>query len=347
MNDVSLQQVLERLYKAATSSSAVPRVKSAASLQRLEYVSGCLANRACVRLLMACLLGKIDRPHVDPREPYTQIGGSASFSGRMYDEQYITPFINKHALPCNPTTAFLTPALRNINRPLTTSISLVGKPSRVYRDTLKLLEDVALGRETAEDILTDTIRLLCKMRDERKMRMDSLLARVGKHKDGMSLSSEEIITLISQHLACRNASRLPVLVIAAAYTTAGNKIGETVNDLLPHQAADKQTGALGDVQVCLLNDERVATCYEVKQRRVSIEDIDLAVKKISAHTARIDNYIFVTTETIETRVADYARNKYEQLGGVEIAVLAEPDSAVSPPLKEAFLSLRQAAEYDE
>ena len=211
------------------------------------------------------------------------------------------------------------------------------------------------------------------MRDERKMRMDSLLARVGKHKDGMSLSSEEIITLISQHLACRNASRLPVLVIAAAYTTAGNKIGETVNDLLPHQAADKQTGALGDVQVCLLSDERVVTCYEVKQRRVSIEDIDLAVKKISAHTAQIDNYIFVTTETIETRVADYARNKYEQLGGVEIAVLdcigflrhffhrlrsefldayqmlvlAEPDSAVSPPLKEALLSLRQAAEYDE
>ncbi len=105
-------------------------------------------------------------------------------------------------------------------------------------------------------------------------------------------------------------------------------------------------------------------------------EIDLAVKKISAHIARIDNYIFVTTETIETRVADYARSKYEHLGGIEIAVLdcigflrhflhffhrlrsefldayqmlvlAEPDSAVSPPLKEELLSLRQAAEYDE
>lgn len=375
MSNKSPYHVLERLHDVARSRHGMPLVKSAASLRRIEYVVSCSANRACVRLLMSCMLGKIDRPHVDPREPYTKIGGNSSFSGRTYDEQYITPFINKYSLPCNSTTAFLTPALRNIDKPLTTGIALVGRPSRAYRDTLKLLEDVARGRETAENVLADTIRLLCSMRDERKKRIEVLVSEVGKGRRGAPLSSEEIITLISQHLAHKNTSRLPVLLMAAAYTATKDKIGEKIRALLPHNAADRQTGALGDVQICLTGDDRVITIYEVKQRRVGVDDIDLAVSKIATHNPRIDNYIFVTTEAIEEQVVAYARNMYKQLDGVEIAVLdcigflqhflhffhrirgefldayqalvlAESDSAVSHPLKEAFLSLRQAAESD-
>ncbi|MDE3269300.1 MAG: restriction endonuclease, SacI family [Pseudomonadota bacterium] len=375
MNTKSPHHVLEHFYDVAKSTHEVPQVKSAAVLRRIEYIVSCLENRACVRLLMSCMLGKIDRPHVDPREPYTKIGGSSSFSGRSYDEQYITPFINKCSLPCNSTTAFLTPALRNIDKPLTTDVALVGRPHRVYRNTLKLLEDVARGRETAENVLADTIRLLCSMRDERKKRIETLVSEVGKGRKGAPLSSEEIITLISQHLAHKNTSRLPVLLVAAAYTAAKNKIDVKVGELLPHNAADKQTAALGDVQICLTSDDRMITVYEVKQRQVSIDDIDLAVSKIAAHSPQIDNYIFVTTEAVEKQVVAHARNMYKQLDGVEIAVLdcigflqhflhffhrlrgkfldayqtlvlTESESAVSHPLKEAFLSLRQTAESD-
>jgi hypothetical protein len=81
---------------------------------------------------MACLLAKIDRPKVDPRKPYTEIGDPDSFSGRSYDETYITHFINAHRLPCNPTTAFLTPALRNIDQTLTTEVEIVGRPRQLY-----------------------------------------------------------------------------------------------------------------------------------------------------------------------------------------------------------------------
>ena len=353
----------------------MPQMKSSAVLRRIEYMVNCLENRACVRLLMSCMLGKIERPDIDPREPYTKIGGSSSFSGRAYDEQYITPFINKYSLPCNSTTAFLTPALRNIDKPLTTGIALVGRPSRVYRETIKLLEDVALGRETANNVLADTIRLLCSMRDERKKRIEALVSEIGKNRRRAPLSSEEIVNLISQHLAHKNTSRLPVLIVTAAYTAAKDKIGEKVGELLPHNAADRQTGALGDVQIYLTGDDRVITIYEVKQRRISIDDIDLAVSKIAVHKSRIDNYIFVTTEVTEEQVTEYVRDMYKQLDGIEIAVLdcigflkhflhffhrirgefldsyqelmlAESDSAVSHSLKEAFLSLRQVAESD-
>lgn len=369
-------QILERLYAKVELAQNTPQVKNAAILERIEYVARCLSNRAGVRLLMACMLAKIDRPHVDPREPYTEIEGDSSFSGRTYDERYITQFINSKKLPCNSSTAFVTPALRNIDAPLTTDVNIIGRPPQVYRDTLQTLDDVANGRVRAEDVLADTIRLLCMVRDERNRRMESLLAGIEAGRDSLPLSSEAIVTLIEQHLACRNASRLPVLVVAAAYKAVESKTGEIVRALLSHNAADEQTGALGDVEVCLENEDRVVTSYEMKLKRVTNDDIDRAIAKIVSHTPRIDNYVFITTESIDPELKEYAQSRYEKLGGVEIVVLdcigflrhflhffhrarieflgayqalvlAEPDSAVSQPLKEAFLTLRQTAESDE
>ena len=98
--------------------------------------------------------------------------------------------------------------------------------------------------------------------------------------------------------------------------------------------------------------------------------------KINSQAHQINNYILITTEVIDQSVNEYAKSMHEQLGGVEIIVLdcigflrhflhffhririefldtyqalvlAEPDSAVKQPLKEAFLSLRQVAESDE
>lgn len=369
-------QILERLHAKVEPFQDTPQVENTMALERIEYVARCLSNRAGVRLLMACMLAKIDRPHVDPREPYTEIEGDSSFSGRTYDERYITQFINGKRLPCNPTTAFLTPALRNIDAPLTTNVTIIGRPPQVYRDTLQILDDVANGRVRAEDVLADTIRLLCMVRDERNRRMESLLAGIEAGRDSLPLSSEAIVSLIEQHLACRNASRLPVLVVAAAYKAVESKTGEIVKDLLSHNAADEQTGALGDVEVCLENEDRVVTSYEMKLKRVTNDDIDRATAKIVSHTPRIDNYVFITTESIDPELKEYAQSRYEKLGGVEIVVLdcigflrhflhffhrariefldayqalvlAESDSAVSQPLKEAFLTLRQTAESDE
>jgi DNA adenine methylase len=187
---------------------------------------------------------------------------------------------------------------------------------------------------------------------------------------------EAIVMLLSQHLACKHSSRLPVLIVAAAYESAGVKLGERIRPLNAHNAADEQTGALGDVEICLTNDDQVRTIYEMKSKRVLRDDIDRAVQKMSADSQRIDNYVFITTDRIDEDMRDYALSMYEQSGGTEFVVLDcigfirhflhlfhrlriefldtyqklvlnEPDSAVSQPIKEAFLTLRQAAESDE
>ncbi|MEM9423544.1 MAG: DNA methyltransferase [Spirochaetota bacterium] len=279
-------------------------------------------------------------------------------------------------MPVNSTTAFLTPTLRNINHPLTSDRELVGRLRNLYKKTLELLEDVAKKRITADVLFVETVRVLLLLRDEKLARMASLLGALEHTKGTLPLSSEAIVTLISQHLACKNASRLPVLVVAAAYEAAGTRLAENVLPLNSHNAADLQTGSQGDLEICLLGDDAVVTAYEMKMKRVAQEDIDAAVTKVLRESKRIHNYLFVTTDAIDPSVAEYAATFYEKTDGTEIAildcigflrhflhlfhrvrfdylnayqalVLNEPDSAVSQTLKEAFLALRQAAESGE
>ncbi|GMV66551.1 MAG: hypothetical protein AMXMBFR75_23470 [Candidatus Hinthialibacteria bacterium] len=239
-----------------------------------------------------------------------------------------------------------------------------------------LLEDVAEDRIPADLVLVESVRVLLEMRDEKLKRMASLVESLKHAEDALPLSSEAIVELIKQHLACKNASRLPVLIVAAAYQAAGKLISESFLPLYSHNAADLQTGSIGDVEICLVGDDAVVTVYEMKEKQIRVDDIDCAVEKIIRAPKSINNYLFITTDTIDPYVVEYAQKFYEETGGTEIAildcvgflrhflhlfhrirveylnayqtlVLGEPDSAVSQTLKEAFLALRQVAESGE
>jgi hypothetical protein len=367
--------LLEAYYTATECALDTPFVSDEAIRTHIEYVCRCVNNRAGARLVLACLLAKLDQPQVDPRKPYTEIGTDDCFSGRVYDEKYLSPFIAAHQLPLNSTTAFLTPALRNINHPLSVTQEIIGTPKDLYRKAIAVLDAVASGGVGVESVFKQVLQTLIRMRNERRARMDSLVATLKHTESALPLSSEAIVTLMSQHLACPHSSRLPVLMISAAYQTAHGALREYALPLAAHNAADSATGAFGDVQICLESDNRLVTVYEMKAKSVMRTDINIALKKIAAAREagqRIDNYLFVTTGAIDAQVADYARGFYESVG-VEIAILdcigflrhflhlfhrarqayldnyqalviAEPDSAVSHALKEVFLTLRIAAE---
>lgn len=365
--------LLEASLKRAQKHLNDSFIRDQAIATRVESVVNCPSNRSGVRLLMACMLAKSHLPEVDPRKPYTKIGSKDCFSGRTYDEQFIGDFITKHNLPCNSTTAFLTPTLRNMDQTLTTKVVLVGRPAAMYQDALRVLDDVHKGTVSVQDVLDEAIRLLLLDRDARKARLKTLLSGVGRVATALPLSSEDTVNLIEQHLRCKGSSRLPVLIVAAAYEAAKAKLGERVLNLTAHNAADEQTGAVGDVQITLQDEDKVVTSYEMKNKAVLQGDIDRALQKIAAQGQHVQNYIFITTEAVTDEVREYARSKYDETGGVEIAildcvefirhflhlfhrlrkdfldqyqalVLLESDSAVSQALKEALLALRQAAE---
>jgi SacI restriction endonuclease len=360
-------EILDTAFRRALGANT-PLIADHAVLDRVIRISS--VQHALTRLILACVFAKSHNPKLDARKPYTQIGTADAFSGRTYDEKYLTAFIFAHELPCNPTTAFLTPALRNRNQMLQTDMVLEGKPPELYRISLELLDDVAQGRIAAFDVLTEMIRQLLIVRDQKRERMASLLQDLSANQDQAALSAEQIVTLIEQHLRLPYSSRLPVLIVAAAYESAGVALGESAKPLAGHNAADRQTGAVGDVEIVLESDRLVAA-YEMKTRRITRDDIDVALQKLVSH--RLEHYLFITTEPIEPEIHEYAASLYQTTGGIEIAILdcigflrhflhffhrqrgmflesyqrlllVEPESAVRQPLKEAWLAMRRAAE---
>ena len=366
-------EILENLYRQASIKISNSVVKPTTN-DKIDAICRCNTNKAPIRFLMSCLLAKIDNPTIDIRKPYTEIEGGDTYSGRFYDERYVELLVHKYKLPCNSTTAYLTPAFRNLDRILTTDLVLVGRPRDVYVNALQILDIVYSKREKPEKVLQEIIRILLIIKAEDELRMNQLIADLKQSEDVLPLASEEIVILLIQHLNCKGASRLPVLIVASAYQTVKEQIGEVNKVLLSHNAADKQTGSIGDVEITLINDNQIVTCYEMKDKRVTRTDIDIALLKLSKTNIKIDNYIFITTDIIETEVTEYAKSLYEKTS-VEFAVLDcigfighflhffhrqrnkflniyqtmvldEPTSSVSQPLKEAFLALRRASEAD-
>ncbi|MBI2437488.1 MAG: restriction endonuclease, SacI family [Lentisphaerae bacterium] len=369
-------KLLRSAVKRATAHLHQSFIADATLRNKLAYVVTCPSNRAGARFLMACALAKLDNPNFDIRKPFVEVyNGRAkenAYSGRGYDEQYIFDFIKKHRFPCSSTTAFLTPGFRTKNIILTKDQVLRGRPAEMYQHILDILDAIHRDRLRAQNVLGESIRMLLLERDKRQMRLDALLEGLRKDASELPLSSEDIVKLIEQHLQCKHASRLPVLIVAAAYRAAADKLGERVLRLKPHTAADKQTGAMGDVEIILIGDDKVVTTYEMKDKIVTKADIDIAIEKI-AQGVGIQNYIFITTEPIDIEARAYATAQYAELGGVEIAildclsflrhflhlfhrirmdflnryqelVLGELESGVNQALKEAFLALRKAAE---
>ncbi|QTA90916.1 hypothetical protein [Desulfonema magnum] len=126
--------------------------------------------------MLSCLIAKIHKPEVDIRKPYTEIGGDNTYSGKFYDENCVESFVAKHKLPCNSTTAFLTPAFRNIDRLLTTDLVMVGKPRQIYVNTLELLDNVFQKEILPEDLAKEILRFLFIIKNENEERMNRLIA---------------------------------------------------------------------------------------------------------------------------------------------------------------------------
>jgi DNA adenine methylase len=269
----------------------------------------------------------------------------------------------------------LTPAFRTKNIILELSQSLRGRPPELYRAILEILDAIQSRKAAAKTVLKELVRVLIIERNDRQARLESLKKGLKEQARDLPLSCEDTVRLVEQHINLKHSSRLPVLIVVAAYRAACAQLGQNVLRLNAHTAADKQTGALGDVEITILGDNRVVTTYEMKDKCVTLGDIDIAIQKV-AEGAELENYIFVTTAPIDPAVREYANRQYRELGGVEIAVLdcigflrhflhllhrvratfldeyqdlvlSEPESAVNQALKEALLALRRAAQAGE
>lgn len=364
-----MEKTLESAYLDVINNNTTS-IDDTDIIEKVKSVCQCESNKAPIRYLLSAMLAKITNEAIDTRQPYPKLGPK-SFPGRSIDETIVQPFVHKYSLPCNDTTAFLTPAFRTIETAITKATFEKCRPSYVYYDMMDILDYIESHPKKAVIILRLIIKELLQVKKNSADKLQQMVDSLAKNKT-QDLSSEEITNLLTQHLQCRGSSRLPVLMITAAYESVQHLTKETHKTLLSHNAADKQTGALGDIEITLLDDNNTITCYEMKKKQVSTDDIYVIINKLTKLSTTPDNYIIITTESITKDVKDLAYSVYAKTG-VELAVLdcigfinhflhffhryrtaflnsyqqlvlAEPTSAVSQPLKEAFLSLRKVAE---
>lgn len=365
-----MDKLLEKAYQRVCRTPLRLFIPNEQICSKVLSVCRCERNKAPIRYLLSALLAKSTDPKIDTRQPYPKLG-EKSFPGRTIDESHVQGFVHKYQLPCNDTTAFLTPAFRTIETAIKKSTFEKCRPVYVYNDMMDILDYVEKHPKKAYSILCQMLAALVQIKQETETRMSQLIGNLSANKEHV-LSSEEITKLLQQHLDCKGSSRLPVLMVVAAYQAVQHLTKETNKSLLAHNAADSQTGATGDIEITLQGDDSTITCYEMKKKKVEKDDIYVCAGKIERLQHKPDNYIFITTDRIEEDVKELAASFYGKLG-VEIAVLDclgfinhflhffhryrtsflnhyqqlvldEPTSAVSQPLKEAFLSLRRVAE---
>ena len=366
-------EILERIDRIVLTNKNRNFIPFDDARESVKNICRCKEPRALTRVLMACALAKIDNPNKNITKPYTKIGGSDTFSGRTYDEAHIEPYILIKKLPCNSSTGFLTPALRNIDKPLARDLEIVGKNPELYVDAMHIINDVQDGRYSAEDLLSEIIKNLYEIKERNDNRLQTCLDGLAAAKSDYPISVDKMINLIFQHMSLKNTSRLPVLIVASAYRVASENLKMKGMPLEAHNAADVQTESLGDVNLSLIDDDNIIASYEIKDRIITRNDIDKAIIKIKELGNELDNYYFVTTKPIDRDVYHYALSFYDALGGVEIIILDcfqflkhflylfpklrtdfieeyqrllinEPTSAVSQNLKEAFITMRAVEE---
>lgn len=368
------EEILQETFETVIGNLEIHHIEDSEKRRQIDFVCRNLQNRSGVRFLMACLLAKLHQPNLDIRMPYTEIGGDDCYSGRHYDERYITSFVENHELPCNVTTAFLTPAFRTHEIMLSKNANLMGRPRELYEYILSLLDDVARKKIMPHDLFCEIVRKLIILRDEQKSRMDSLLANL-RHSDSSELTVDAIVNIVRQHLSQPHSSRLPVLAFQAVYQTIEDRLNECTVPLQSHNAADSQTKSLGDIEVALKDSANVITVYEMKSRKLSRNDVRQALNKVAYSGKSAKQYLFITTQPVSDDVEEQIQILNERNLGIEFAaldclafvryflhlfyqvrleflnsyqnlVLSESDSGVRQPLKELLLSLRQVAESE-
>jgi hypothetical protein len=369
MNELDFEHIIENIKEDVDTPLVEGDIRNT-----ISFICRCEKNRAPVRYLLSGLIAKINDNTIDLHKPYVSMG-THSYPGRTLDEGIVQHIIHKYHLPCNSTTAFLTPAFRTVEEPLTKEWFNTCRPAEVYHKMMDVIEYVESRPDQATPVLSEIIRILLLQQIENGNRLMQLQAVINDGEGDATLSCEEIVNILNLHLKCQRSSRLPVLMISAMYETLSEITNENHKPLLSHNAADSQTGSLGDIEIIIGEDDRVVTCYEVKKRAVTFDDVDVCLKKLSEGGIKVDNYLIVTTEEIDKELEKYVLPIYREIG-IEVAildcigfvrhllhfftryrmkfidnyqqlVLDEPDSSVSQPLKEAFLSIRRVAESEE
>ena len=249
------------------------------------------SGRGVLAVVITSLVKKAITPEQDIRKH--QKGMDGGYSGRGLDTATITPFLTKNKFPfMGGGSGWLT---RSLEQPFPYTLDYKGaiKPTALKVAFLKTLDRVESGKLKPIVALEYLFFGLAAQRDS------SLTFRLAKPT---GLSIETIVHYLDEHFKFRydsaGASRLPVLAVYAAYTQMMVEVGRyktwKLPSLLRHNAADRKTDMIGDIQV-LDEKDKIVEAIEIKHNiAITATMIQAAYDKFKTHPVK--RYYLLTTK---------------------------------------------------
>jgi DNA (cytosine-5)-methyltransferase 1 len=291
------QTVLEELYAQSVDSSQIDL-----HVEQLEWVATIAQQaeqqKAVLAALITSLVKKIVAPQQDIRLHKSEFEGG--YSGRVFDTQYITPFIRKTfpRLAMRSGSGWLT---RSIEQAAPFDLQFPGRINNreVKSAFLNILHDIQAHSTPPDHYL---IALFAQLR-----LIQSALTPTSLHFDAQ-ITVNQVTDALKAHFfhpyQTSGAARLPVVAIYSIYellTDTPRYRDKKLLRLKSHTTSDQKSGSIGDVEI-VNHDNTFFEAVEIKhQIAITATMVEDAFEKI--RTLPVARYYLLTTaepNTIES-----------------------------------------------
>lgn len=327
-NTISPDKFIEECYKEAEAltsniSDLTIFTKPYSFLEPIVNASE--KSKGVYTVFLTSIVYKCLYPEQDIRRHQSSIEGG--YSGRTFDNKYITPFLKQQDFPSMAESGWLTRSLEQ-KMPYDKDYPGAIKPKKLKESFLEGIDFIQTApADQVKKLLTHTLAALIVQRRSKVL----TLAKP------TNLSIEQIIDLLhshfTQHYPTSGAARLPVLAIYAVYELLTEQIARfNGKQLLPierHTSSDMQSGRVGDIDVVNSADEKPFEGVEVKfEIPITATLLTTIRNKILTHT--LDRYYVLSTNTtIEDEEREKIKkivNEVKDLNGCQLIVNGIYDS---------------------
>lgn len=250
--------------------------------------------------VLAVLLTSMSYKYLHPAQDirYHQAGMENGYSGRVFDKNYITPFIRSKGFPAMAECGWMT---RSLEQKHPYDMNYPGAIQKIKKQFLDVMNHIATQNADLGLIITFFLSILIEIRD-------SKIFELAKPQNlSISTITEVLIAHFNHKYNVRGASRLPVLAFYAIYQVLLNEIKRYNNKtLLPlenHNSADSQSGRLGDIDIVDENGNPFEA-VEIKHGVVIDKSIVERAKEKILPSSASRYYILSTSEIKKSEQAE-------------------------------------------
>lgn len=259
-------------------------------------VSNAESQKAVLAVILTSLTKKVETPEQDIRQHKIEL--SNGYSGRSYDTNYITPFLQEHFIRyAMAESGWLTRSLEQVHA---FTLDFPGKirNQEVKQAFLEILNDIEANHADPSAYLVTILTLLLEYQDSQAVIAPTF-------RDNTDLTILDVVHMLEQHFfenyTGAGASRLPVIAIYSLYSLLMGHPRFTHKQLLPlksHTTSDIKSDSLGDIELTDL-DGNFFEVVEVKHgRSITLAMVRMAYEQIKEHP--LDRYYLLTTNSPDT-----------------------------------------------